>query len=133
MVLAGSGSDGTLGIGEIQAHGGVTFAQEESSAKYASMPRSAIAAGCVDYVLSPENIAMELARIARHSYIDQDPSASPNPAVEAAVPELTAIFQMLRRTTGVDFTHYRQTTILRRIRRRMVVHKIESMGELCAT
>lgn len=65
VVLSGTATDGTLGLEAIKAEGGITFAQDES-AKYDSMPRSAIAAGCVDLVLSPENIARELARIARH-------------------------------------------------------------------
>src|SRR5215831_9720836 len=51
VILSGSGTDGTAGLAEIQAHGGVTFAQDEVSAKYESMPRSAVAAGCMDYVL----------------------------------------------------------------------------------
>src|SRR5438309_6624798 len=65
VILSGNASDGTLGMEAIKAEGGITLAQDES-AKYDSMPRSAIAAGCVDFVLSPENIAKELARIARH-------------------------------------------------------------------
>src|SRR5258705_4045717 len=65
VILAGTASDGTLGLEAIKAEGGITFAQD-ASAKYDSMPRSAIAAGCVDLVLSPEMMAQELARIARH-------------------------------------------------------------------
>src|SRR5262249_45146282 len=53
VVLSGSGTDGTLGMAEIQAEGGVTFAQDDETAKYNSMPRSAVAAGYVDYVLPP--------------------------------------------------------------------------------
>src|SRR5215468_2127302 len=128
VILSGSGSDGTLGMAEIQAQGGVTFAQDTTTAKYDSMPRSAIAAGCVDYVLPPKAIARELARIAHHPYVaaepgdDQDYGAGDNAG-------LNTIFQLLRRSTGVDFTHYRKTTILRRIQRRMVVHKIDKLDE----
>ena len=68
VVLSGSASDGTLGMQAIKAEGGITFAQDES-AKYDSMPRNAIAAGCVDFVLPPENIAKELVRIAKHPYV----------------------------------------------------------------
>ncbi len=66
VILSGSGTDGTLGMAEIQAQGGVTFAQDEQTAKYDGMPHSAVAAGCVDYVLAPKGIALELARIANH-------------------------------------------------------------------
>jgi two-component system, chemotaxis family, CheB/CheR fusion protein len=129
VILSGSGSDGTLGMGEIQAHGGVTFAQDEATATYDGMPRSAVVSGCVDYVLPPKGIAKELARIARHPYLARAISsgaAEPAPVVGTA---LNIIFQILRKSTGVDFTHYRQTTILRRIQRRMVVHKIDDLAE----
>ncbi|HVE51678.1 MAG TPA: chemotaxis protein CheB [Casimicrobiaceae bacterium] len=68
VILSGTATDGTLGLDAVKAEGGITFAQDES-AKYDSMPRSAVAAGCVDSVLSPANIAKELARIAKHPYV----------------------------------------------------------------
>jgi two-component system, chemotaxis family, CheB/CheR fusion protein len=129
VILSGTGTDGTLGMMEIQAHGGVTFAQDESTASYDGMPRSAIAAGCVDYVLPPEGVAQELTRIARHPYVGRDPvpeSVQDAPAVDSG---LSSIFQILQRATGVDFTHYRQTTVLRRIQRRMLVHKIDKLED----
>ena len=126
VILSGSGTDGTAGLAEIQAQGGVTFAQDEASAKYDSMPRSAVAAGCVDYILPPKAIARELSRIARHPYLVRDQGPELAPAENTG---LSLVFQLLRKTTGVDFTHYRQTTILRRIQRRMVVHKMEKIDE----
>src|SRR5207244_4198314 len=75
VILSGTASDGTLGTEAIKAEGGITFAQDKS-ARYDSMPRSAIAAGCVDFVLSPETIAKELARIARHPYVAGQPLVS---------------------------------------------------------
>jgi two-component system CheB/CheR fusion protein len=65
IVLSGTASDGTLGLEAIKAEAGITFAQDQT-AKYDSMPRSAIASGSVDLVLSPADIALELARIAAH-------------------------------------------------------------------
>jgi two-component system CheB/CheR fusion protein len=127
VILSGSGSDGTMGMAEIQAHGGVTFAQDEATAKYDGMPRSAVQAGCVDYVLPPKGIAKELARIANHPYVVRNILPGAGEAAPAPGPGLNTIFHVLRRATGVDFTHYRQTTILRRIQRRMVVHKIDSL------
>ena len=129
VILSGSGSDGTLGLSEIQAHGGVTFAQDGASAKYDGMPRSAVAAGYVDYVLPPKGIARELARIARHPYVAREiVPAAVDPAPPASK-GLSTVFQVLRRYAGVDFTHYRQSTILRRVQRRMVVHKIDKIEE----
>ena len=128
IILSGLGSDGTLGMAEIQAQGGVTFAQDEGSAKYDSMPRSVIDAGSADYVLPPKNIARELVRIARHPYTARPKSESTDAPAQQGN-GLASIFQLLRRATGLDFTHYRQSTILRRIQRRMVVHKIDNLDQ----
>ena len=68
VILSGTASDGTLGLEAIKAEGGITFAQDDS-ARYDSMPHSAVAAGCVDFVLSPKDIAKELGRIAKHPYL----------------------------------------------------------------
>ena len=76
VVLSGTASDGTLGLEAIKAEGGITFAQDDS-AKYDSMPRSAVAAGCVDLVLSPEGIAKELVRIAKHPFVAGSPLELP--------------------------------------------------------
>jgi two-component system CheB/CheR fusion protein len=129
VILSGSGSDGTLGMAEIQARGGVTFAQDEASAKYDGMPRSTVNAGCVDYVLAPKKIARELVRIAQHPYVANSISEDVTDQVPPPGTGVNTIFQVLRRATGVDFTHYRQTTISRRIQRRMVVHKIDKIEE----
>jgi two-component system, chemotaxis family, CheB/CheR fusion protein len=79
VILSGTASDGTLGLEAIKADGGITFAQDDS-AKYDSMPRNAIAAGCVDLVLSPEMMAQELARIARHPSLKSALQAREQPA-----------------------------------------------------
>ena len=63
VILSGTATDGSFGLEAIKAEGGIAFAQDES-ARYDSMPRNAVAAGCVEFVLSPENIAKERARIA---------------------------------------------------------------------
>src|SRR6185295_11704967 len=65
VVLSGTGMDGTVGLEAIKAEGGITFAQD-ASARYEAMPRSAIAAGCADFVLAPAEIAAELVRITKH-------------------------------------------------------------------
>jgi chemotaxis methyl-accepting protein methylase/signal transduction histidine kinase/chemotaxis response regulator CheB len=76
VVLSGTANDGTLGLEAIKAEGGITLVQNET-AKHDSMPRSAVAAGCVDLVLSPADIAKELARIARHPYVAGQPLVLP--------------------------------------------------------
>src|SRR2546421_3538889 len=80
VILSGTGSDGTLGLDEIKAEGGITFAQDQSAA-YEGMPRSATMAGSVDFVLPPASIAHELSEIARHAYVSPEapPLAHPQP------------------------------------------------------
>ena len=126
VVLSGTGSDGSLGLTEIKAAGGITFAQDEDSAGYPMMPQSAVASGCVDFVLPPDRIARELAQIGQHPY----PRANPGPQGEAeAESNFGKILLRLRAATGVDFSDYRDTTIKRRIARRMALHKHESLPE----
>ena len=129
VILSGTASDGTLGLKAIKAEGGITFAQDSKSAKYDGMPRSAIAAGCVDLVLPPEAIALELSRIGRHPYLRMPP---PAPAAEPAVEgddDLRKLFLVLQKATGVNFTYYKYSTIKRRIARRMLLHKLESLPQ----
>lgn len=122
VVLSGSGSDGSQGIESIKAEGGITFAQDDS-AEHAHMPRNAIATGCVDFVTSPEAIAREIARIARHPYVGGADERGQQ------WPGHVRITEIVRRSSGVDFTHYKSNTMYRRITRRMVLHKLESAEE----
>ncbi|HEY5912367.1 MAG TPA: chemotaxis protein CheB, partial [Verrucomicrobiae bacterium] len=88
VVLSGTASDGTLGLEAIKAEGGITFAQDET-ARYDSMPRSAVAAGCVDFVLKPADIARELAWIAKHPYVAgrlHGPSSTEDSRASATAP-----------------------------------------------
>src|SRR5437870_8820996 len=127
VILSGTASDGTLGLQAIKALGGVTFAQDEQSAKYSAMPRSAIAAGNVDFVLPPEAIARELKRIATHVKVlgpDERPEAEERITPDAT---LNKIFFLLRNFSRVDFSFYKPGTIKRRITRRMFLRKIDKL------
>jgi two-component system, chemotaxis family, CheB/CheR fusion protein len=137
VVLSGTASDGTLGLEAIKAESGITFAQDDS-AKFDSMPRSAIAAGCVDFVLPPEGIARELARIARHPYVLGESELCLDkarvPAEKPRVPSghkdeeqgLKKILSALRSRSGVDFSLYKEKTIQRRIARRIMLSKLDN-------
>jgi two-component system, chemotaxis family, CheB/CheR fusion protein len=128
VILSGAATDGTLGLKAIKSEGGITFAQEEKTAKYGGMPHSAIAAGCVDFVLSPERIARELARIGRHPYLRVSP-AEPVPLPAENDGDLRTLFLLLRNATGVDFRCYKYSTLKRRIARRMVLHKAARLSQ----
>ncbi len=127
IILSGTGSDGSLGIRAIKAEGGIILAQDEQSAKYDGMPKSAAATGVVDYILPPEKIAAELKRISRHPAMGLLQTMKSGPLLQAGEDDLNRIFMLMRTATGVDFTYYKRATILRRIARRMLLHKIEAL------
>ena len=129
VVLSGTGSDGTLGLEDIKAAGGITFAQDEQSAKYSGMPLSATRSGCVDVVLPPAEIAHELSRIAQHPYVMAPPADEHAAALVADEANFRKILALLRSSYGVDFTSYRDTTIRRRMMRRMVLNVKEDMAD----
>jgi two-component system, chemotaxis family, CheB/CheR fusion protein len=131
VVLSGSASDGALGLAAVKAEGGITFAQEPSSARYESMPSSAIAADAVDVVLDPAGIAAELARLGRHPYLtgDQKPALRRPVATDDQPDRLQRIFVILRAAYGVDFSAYRRSTVERRINRRMALYRMDSIAE----
>ena len=125
IVLSGTGSDGTNGIRSIKENDGMIMVQEPESAKFDGMPRSAIRTGLVDAQLTPEEIALELQHISN--------------ATQEAIPEKTErqvdeelmrrIYAILKKISNVNFTHYKQNTILRRIERRMMLTHKETLQE----
>lgn len=124
IILSGTGSDGAVGITAIKAAGGFTFAQDNKSAKYSGMPRSALDTGFVDLVHSPQQIAKELPKLIETSEenerIVKEPKDKSN---------LEKIFQIIFDETSYDFSGYKIKTIQRRIQRRMVVNKIIALEE----
>jgi two-component system, chemotaxis family, CheB/CheR fusion protein len=125
IILSGSLSDGTLGLQVIKSYGGLTFAQDEGSAAFDSMPRSAVKSGAVDFVLPPDKIAERLIAInypfrADYSHTEESESV---PQQDNEI--FKQILTVLRVRRGVDFTYYKQSTLKRRIIRRMALNKIE--------
>ena len=138
VVLSGGDSDGALGIQAIKQAGGITFAQEPTSARFPGMPRSAIGTGCVDFVLRPQEIARELARLSHHSYLrsvlntDVETDTTTSAAAAADETHLRHVFRQLRSAHGVDFSHYKRSTLRRRLARRMALQKTEDLGDYVA-
>ena len=129
IILSGSASDGTVGIKDIKHEGGLTFAQDDT-AKFTSMPHSAIAAGVVDFILSPKEIALELARLSKHPFVKRDGVKKNNEdLIDNSNPDLKIILNQLHKTTGVDFSAYKMNTIKRRVIRRMLLYKITTLKE----
>ncbi len=152
IILSGTGSDGTAGMEDIKAEGGITFAQDPATAKYDGMPRSAIDSGCADFILAPMDMAKELQRIQHHPYSIPDayrkleePGAErlgeeahveeqgKEPVLPAAsrihTKHFSAVLAQLRKSSGVDFSQYKPNTVHRRALRRMVLLKIDSLRD----
>ncbi|MEO6455125.1 MAG: chemotaxis protein CheB, partial [Ginsengibacter sp.] len=125
VVLSGNGADGTEGLKAIKARGGLTFAQDAASAANDSMPRHAIDAGVVDFILTAEKMPEKLMEL-KQSFAGSSPDehSLKDKANENAFKEIIAL---LRLHVGADFTFYKQTTIRRRIVRRMEILKLENV------
>jgi two-component system CheB/CheR fusion protein len=127
IVLSGTGNDGTEGIKTIKAEGGITFAQDPKTAQYPDMPQNAIASECVYFVLSPEKISEELIRIAKHPQLAHARAKAQESEKTKGEIDLKKILMMLKTAFNIDFSHYKENTINRRITRRMVINKIENI------
>ena len=118
VVLSGTGSDGSLGLKEIAAHGGLVIAQDPEEAGYDGMPRSAILTGAVDLILKLADIPASLAARGRGA----GQTASTRRAPQGPAPQaLHEIVDLLRTRTPHDFTLYKHGTLQRRIERRMAM------------
>ncbi|HZN03555.1 MAG TPA: chemotaxis protein CheB [Candidatus Polarisedimenticolia bacterium] len=135
VILSGTASDGSMGLREIKAAGGIAIAQDPNTAAYGGMPHAAVATGVVDLVLPVPAIAEALVQFRDHPYV-APPSASPETQVSgelrASEAQLQRIFTMLRNAKGVDFSLYKPPTIKRRIQRRMALHKLEAVDAYIA-
>jgi two-component system CheB/CheR fusion protein len=129
IVLSGTGKDGTVGLEEIKAAGGITFVQNEATAKYGGMPSSAGASGSADYILPPGEIAAELTRIGHHPHLIPARAVETAAVAPADGEDFKLICTLLRNHSGVDFSHYKPATLRRRISRRMVLQKLETLRE----
>ena len=127
IVLSGCANDGTRGLKDIKLAGGITFAQDES-AKYQSMPRSAITEGIVDFVMSPKEIAHEINRISKHPLVERSlKKINPEDEIENENPDLAKILNLILVKKNVDFFHYKMNTIKRRLLRRMMILKLSTI------
>lgn len=122
IVLSGTGSDGASGLRAIKASGGFTFAQEPTSARYEGMPQAAIDTGCVDWVRVPEDIAAELERLSLARPV--------LPVVDVQELPLSALKRLLAKVrvkTKLDFSGYKETTLWRRVERRLFANRTPSL------
>jgi hypothetical protein len=127
VVLSGTGSNGTEGLKQIRAEGGMSLVQTPETAKFDGMPRSAIAAGMADHILAPEDMPGAVLAYIHHDY------ASANVDLEADSPQGEAtverVLEFLRAHAGHDLRSYKRSTQRRRIHRRMGLRNIDTLDD----
>jgi len=127
IVLSGTGSDGTLGTRAIKEAGGVIMVQDEQSAKFDGMPRNSIATGLVDFILPPEKMAGALMDYIQHPLVKKASESDSVPPDN--LDTLTKVLMVLREHSGVDFSYYKENTILRRLERRIGINRFQDLEE----
>jgi len=120
IALSGTGSDATLGVRAIKEAGGTVMVQDEGSAKFSAMPDSAGATGLADYVLPPAEMARELLLFIRHPLVAHAKDA----AFKVGETTMQKIVSLIHEQTGIDFTSYKQSTVARRIQRRIGIAQL---------
>lgn len=124
VVLSGTASDGTLGLKAIRDKGGLTFVQDAESAAYDEMPSNAVDAGVVDFILTPEQISKKILELTTQSNRNGGQKLNVVTGDEGMILQILSV---LRVAKGTDFTHYKQTTIRRRILRRTTITKSKTL------
>lgn len=128
VILTGTGSDGTLGVRDIKANGGLVIVQDPNEAEYKGMPQSAVSTGMADFVLPVAEMPAAILR-----YDGTSPRVPEIRDGNAVPPDgrvlLQSVLTILRTRTDRDFSRYKPSTLLRRIARRMQLNHVEDMGQ----
>ena len=127
IVLSGTGSNGTDGLKEIRAEGGMSLVQAPETAKFDGMPRSAITAGLADHVLAPEKMPETLLAYVRHGYVSAPAEAELAPSQSEAT--IDQVLEVIRARNVHDFGSYKRNTLRRRIHRRMGLRNITALAD----
>lgn len=126
VILSGTGSDGTRGIRAIKEAGGIVMVQDDTTAKFDGMPRSAIATGLADHVLPPEQMPQQLLNFTKYP---QGMEAASPVVLARGDDKLSEIFNLLRNRHGLDFSQYKPAMVARRIERRMIIHQTQDLDQ----
>ena len=133
VVLSGADSDGALGLKTIKGEGGIALVQAPDTAQHSSMPLSSISADHCDFILPPAEIASELERLSRQfsrpGIREMEESHSSETRGSTDEPDFARILQMLRGVSGLEFRLYKEQTLRRRIARRMVLLRIDTIAD----
>lgn len=126
IILSGTGSDGMRGVRAVKENGGMVMVQDEKTAKFDGMPKSAVSTGLADFVLPPNQMPAQLLSFVRHP---QAALAEKSELLMEGDDALTAVFSLLREKNKVDFSYYKPSTVVRRMERRMSINQISDLDE----
>jgi two-component system, chemotaxis family, CheB/CheR fusion protein len=129
VLLSGADSDGALGLRAIKGEGGITIVQQPTSARFGEMPRSGIAADHVDLVLPPNQIGVELGRLALQYRKPEVVPLEDGGLLPHDADDFRRLMTLLRGISGIEFSFYRPATLRRRIARRMMLKRVESLSD----
>ena len=127
IILSGTGSDGALGIRAVKGAGGMIMVQDDQSAKFDGMPRSSIATGLVDFVLSPDKMPEALIHYIKHPFIKK--GSELEKIMAKNIDAMSKITLILRDYCGIDFSYYKENTITRRLERRVGINRFNTLQE----
>ncbi len=127
IILSGTGSDGMLGTRAIKEAGGIVMVQNEQTAKFDGMPRSSISTGLVDYILPPSKMPEALVNYIKHPFVKTNKSLEN--ILSENIDTLTKIIIILRDFSGIDFSYYKENTIIRRLERRVSINRFDTLEE----
>jgi two-component system CheB/CheR fusion protein len=126
IIFSGTGTDGTLGIRAIKESGGITMVQDLNSAKFDGMPRSSISTGKIDFIHNPKQIAQKLIQYINHPFIDKGDADQKYIKNKS---EYFRVIDILHKSKGVDFSKYKQNTLLRRLEKRISLNQNKTLSE----
>ena len=127
VILSGTGSDGTLGIRAIKENGGMVISQDDRTAKFDGMPRSSISTGMVDYILTPGEMPEALINYVKHPFIQE--SEKIENQISQDEDYLSKIIMIIRDITGIDFSNYKESTIIRRLEKRISINRYDKIED----
>jgi two-component system, chemotaxis family, CheB/CheR fusion protein len=129
IVLSGSGSDGSRGIRDVHIAGGMVIVQDMESAQFGGMPRTASEAGVADFVLSPQEMPRVLEAHVKRGGSAEARAAKHAPPRTARATAFTDVYRLLEQEFGIDFTHYKASTVTRRIERRLKLAELDDVEQ----
>lgn len=128
IILSGTGSDGTRGVKALKEAGGMVIVQEPSNAKFDGMPHSVINSGLADLILPVDEVGPALEKYIKHPIIREGKSAL-RITLDDQEDLMAQVFALLRQKSKIDFSHYKHTTIARRIERRMGINQFHTLKQ----